>query len=485
MPININQVDMQGLSQLAGNRLGPLNLPIHSVDMGFEGAKAKAQLDEQYAAQANQLKNTGLIVKGEQERQLLQNKGALDLGQQQNLFAGTQNDLNRAIQQQLADQQGQYQQEQIGLGQGQLKLGYSQLAQKNNIDLGQLDINRGQLGVNQQQVAQQGKLIDSEVIANTYKAAIDLRQDQRNQIGALAGATKLAILYAKTPEEQQQAMQNSIDIGIQSGIFKDKQEALQHIDPTNPTKTIQMLDMAMNLMGGADHAVKQGASIGQGGGVIFSQGTNGVLQANMPLSADSLKKAQDDLGKIQELQQSVSSLMPGQPGGYKPEWDQGFGGNVGIPVLGHLESAFDINAGKDTYAEQRAEKQAWDTKATGLNVDFADLKGVKLSTRNEKILGNLLITKHDDEGTKPAKLAAIAQLLEVEKQMLKQQITQGTPITPEQNKMINDKISELDPSKEKTYTDKFGKTYTHQQVVNTAKANKTTEEDILKQMGAK
>src|ERR1700733_6473110 len=77
MPIQENQYDANGLAQLAGNRAASLNLPLHAVDVGYQGLLERSKLQEQYQGLQTQLQEQQLRNQGLFGVQQLSNQGQL------------------------------------------------------------------------------------------------------------------------------------------------------------------------------------------------------------------------------------------------------------------------------------------------------------------------------------------------------------------------------------------------------------------------
>lgn len=214
MALDLNRLEVGGLAAAAGNNIGNLNLPV--ADWGAYGRLlAEKELERKKLQFAyDQMNNSN-----SQQQQDFMNQQALlgqrgqqtqDLQQSSQSFQGGQNDLNRAMQekqfmaeqalrQQQVAQQGQYQQGQLALGQGQLGVDQSRLAQDAQFKQQDFQLTKDQM--------------EQDSMFKQVKAMADMKQQERNQIGAF-GAT--VSLLAKT---NPQSVGMALDYGVKNGLI--------------------------------------------------------------------------------------------------------------------------------------------------------------------------------------------------------------------------------------------------------------------------
>lgn len=444
MVFQINQLDTGPLQAIANQRAASLNLPVANYDPGYQGALENAKLGEQYADLGNQLQiaqghNAALI-----QAQKLQNQGNINvanlqankaaaLQQNQQQFQGGQNTLDRQLQAQAQAATAAYQRGELSNQQYQ-----NYLTRLQNQTLATHYSNQDVVAAAQQQSTQNYQ--NAEVAMDKVKTMLSLKDENFKLMGGLSNGLMYSLMYAKTPEEKVQALNNAKQFGIQSGIFEDSDQANQLLgnDPNTAMGVAANYAMLGNFAQG-----NKGENIGPLGGMFPIQQQDGSYSYVVPLNADQ-KKAMSD--KMQNLQLQSSQLSDLQQS-YNPAWDQGVG-KFKTSLLGPTESAVGYEGGA---AQEEADKEAWMAKATALNASslVSDLPGARPSGRNANFLSGLIIHDGDNATVKQAKMKGLQQVNSLLGTYYNKTYTSGLPLDAVDNNKLNQDLSKLDPSQQK------------------------------------
>lgn len=434
MAIQENQLNDQALAQLAGNRVGNLNLPLHAVDYSgltkplFDSALAQYQGNNQLLNTKLQGQNLQDLAKSqgqnELQRQLLANKGASDVQNQSQLFQSSQNELDRVIKQQEVDQSGQYQK-------GMLDNAAKNQAQQGAFQQGQLQIEAQKAQTEQ---AQQ----QSEMHLNNLKGAMMLKKDQRTMGGAIASGYIASMMAAKTPEEQQQAAQHWQNVGVAQGVFSDTDQAAQML-ANDPVQGVNNARYLVTLAGMADNATGKGLGVSPTGNFIMTRDSKGNAVPIIPLSPEDMKANAQQMSKLQQQQAILQNLQKT----YNPSWDQGLN-KLAIPLVGGIESSTGIGDGSNSYAELEGQKTEWNALAQRANVDYlTTVPGAKPSNRSIGLVSRFAINPGDNATIKQAKLAAMNQSLQLQTNMLGKTSTNGMQLNDSDNQYMNDQLDNI------------------------------------------
>lgn len=367
MPVQINPLEVAALAALAQNRAPSLNLPLHSLDPSaywkplFERRKQVEDLQQQYAQQANMFNIAQLGEQGADKRQ-------------QNLFGfqGEQNNLTRQQQQQefqatnalnqaqLAEQ-AQYHQGSLGVDQGRLGLDTNRLTQEGVLKTAELTQNdqyrQGQIDIEQQ------KIVESKYEAE-LKNMMEMKKEDRNQRGATAFATLIAMKNASTPEEKIAAGHRGLESALSDGLItKEQHKTLSALPPEQLEEVLTRYGVIAAM------AEKGNSGVGQGIGAAL--GTN-VLAKDVQSDVQKQQVANtSQISQIQDLREKVNNAPPGTFTYYG-----NIANSVSDPLYGKSSTAVKniVSPIASAMGFDKEHVQAIEDKTVELNSGFANLR---------------------------------------------------------------------------------------------------------------
>jgi hypothetical protein len=212
MPINTNPIDLRALAEMASNRVGNLNIPVPQVDYAAGSKSQLAAMIEQqklqkdYAQMQADLQKQSLMNEGQLANTTLRNQGDMQIeGFKQN-FQGEQNDLERLIKQQNADQQGQYYKDQAQHWQAGQELD----SKRFGLDQQKFGFDQEKFGVETEQKdkqleigAENAKSQRMQIMMEKYKTDIEAayKRDTQDLIKTMHLAGKLPEVRASLKEQ--------------------------------------------------------------------------------------------------------------------------------------------------------------------------------------------------------------------------------------------------------------------------------------------
>lgn len=397
MAIGLNSLSDQGLSQLAGMRVGAIPLQTSSLDLG---APQRGYAEGQIRRQQDQQKLN---------EQSLQNAGALGVARQQgvNQLANTglegQNSLasigaqgqqtlaNTQLQgqQQLANTQllGQQQLQNTGMqgqnqlantalsnqGQAQVQNSVNAISQAKNAAEAQYQ--QGQLGIQQQQADTEQAKQQQESTMQNLQATMMMKSTQIKTMGAAGSIIAMGLnQYQGNPQKQQEYLNSTIPTLVQEGILpQDEADKISQMTPDQ----VHQLALAHVLMAGyAGDAKSAGLSLPGSKALFGNIQPDQKNQTDLQNQAINSQRSQMDVGKmITSFDPSVftgAGILQGKYGNYASMLP-----NAVQSVLPGMESSTDQAAKNAAYSSNTLQ---------GIMDTLAQQKGVRFNKMTVDVL---------------------------------------------------------------------------------------------------
>lgn len=352
MAINVNRLDVGALAGLASRGTPNLNLPLFGVDYSGYGKNILA------AALANQQANTQLAgYQNQANIAQMQEGGAM--ARNQNTLAtqlqmaqeGNQNQM--AISQMTNDTRMQDILQQGQIAQGQLGLGYNQLAQQSQYQQGQLGIQNKQLDINQQ-------LADQEYARNQIEAMKLMKQMDLAKLGAASTIGLMGInQYSSDPAKQEAFKSKWISQQVEDGVLdKGKADQLMQASPEDFAKYL-MQNTIYSSIAASQHGAQMGGMLPNMTNIYGNLGAGEKVTTESKAGAAEAGRSLLDINAAlvnfpSELftRAGQAKVAVGTELGQQPEWVQNVANKVSetTGITPTVENMTELKAQKEAFA---------------------------------------------------------------------------------------------------------------------------------------